>query len=295
MRKGHRLRQEGHREMSLSAQSSGRVPLSPHYALSSIPRSLAGLVRQHELLWHMIVRHLKAQYKQSLLGYAWILLNPLAQLLTLGFIFSVVFHTPSQGAPFLLFLAVGLLPWTFFLNAVMSGTDSVVASASLVTAVYFPREIIPVSAVLVRVVDLVAGLVIVGSLMLFFGQPGSWTLLWVPVILLIHIVFVVGLALPLAALNLFFHDIRFLVGVMLNLWFFLTPIFYSVEIVPARYRLLYDLNPNARFIGAYRYSVLSHVSPPIGSLLVAVLISAATFVAGYYLFKKMEPAFADRV
>ncbi len=254
-----------------------------------------GLVRHRELLWHMTVRHLRAQYKQSILGYSWIALNPLAQLLTLGFVFSTIFHSPSQGAPFLLFLALGLMPWIFFQAAVQAGTDSLVGAESLVTSVYFPRETIVIAAVLVRVVDLIAGGAIIALLMLYFQYPLSWTVVWVPLILCIHAIFVIGISLPFAAFNLFFRDIRFLVGVVLYLWFFFTPIMYSVDLVPERYSLLYDLNPNARFIGAYRYAILSHVSPPLTGLLVAILVSLGTLLVGYYLFKRMEPAFADRV
>jgi ABC-2 type transport system permease protein len=253
-------------------REAARTPLAPRYHVTSIPRSLVELFRYRHLLMHMTVRHLRAQYKQSLLGYAWIILNPLAQLLTLAFIFSVVFKAPSEGQPFTLYLALGLLPWIFFSNAVMSGTDSVVGAMNLVTSVYFPREIILIAAVFL-----------------------TETLAWVPLIFACHILFAIGLSLPLAGLNLFFHDIRFLVGVVLNLWFYFTPIFYSVEIVPERFRFIYDLNPNARFIASYRYSVLSDTSPPVLSLLAAALCGILAFLIGFYIFKLMEPAFADRI
>jgi ABC-type polysaccharide/polyol phosphate export permease len=109
------------------------------------------------------------------------------------------------------------------------------------------------------------------------------------------LLFVVGLAMPLAALNLFFHDVRFLVGVVLNLWFFFTPIFYSVELVPSSYRFLYDLNPMARFVGAYREAVLLHGSPPAASLLIATLATLGVLTLGSYVFRKLEPRFADRI
>jgi len=259
--------------------------------------SLPLAVWQHrELLLHLISRNLRVQYKQSVLGYAWIILNPLAQLLTLAFVFSVVFPSQSQqDAPFTLFLFVGLLPWIFFSNAVSAATDSISGGASMVTAVYFPRELLVVSAVLVRFVDLIAGAIILAVLLILAGQPLGWAALWLPVLLLLQFAFVIGLSLPLAALNLFFHDIRYLVGVLLYLWFFFTPIFYARSIVPARYDIVYDLNPIARLIDSYRYALLQDVGPPWGSVAAVVGLCLLTLAIGYALFKKMEPAFADSI
>ena len=250
----------------------------------------------HELLSHLVSRNLRVQYKQSILGYAWIVLNPVSQLLTLTFVFTEVFHSPSQsGAPFILFLFCALLPWIFFSNAVLAATESVVSGSNLVTAVYFPREMLVVAAVLGRFVDLLAGLVILAVLFIVSGHPLGIASVWVPPIFIMHLVFVIGLSMPLAALNLFFHDIRYLVGVAIYLWFFFTPIFYPMSAVPERYRQLYELNPNARIVDAYRYALLENVSPPLGSVLAICVLALLSLAIGYYLFKKMEPAFADYV
>lgn len=273
-----------------------RPPLATGFKVSSIALLFTNLWRYRELTWHLVVRGIRGQYKQSVIGYAWIVANPLLQLLVYSFVFSAVLKTPSQGGvPFSLFLFAGLAPWLFFANALMSATESITGGGSLVTMVYFPREVLAVAAVLTRAVDLLASVAILVGLMVYYGQPVTLTLAWVPLLLFAQVLFTAGLALPVAALNLFFHDVRFLVGVGLHLWFFLTPIMYPPEIVPERYQVLYDLNPLARFIGAYRWALLGNVSPPLESLLWAVLASAAFIAAGYYLFKKMEPAFADRI
>jgi len=252
--------------------------------------------RHRELLLHLISRNLRVQYKQSILGYAWIILNPLAQLLTLAFVFSVVFPNQSQqDAPFSLFLFVGLLPWIFFSNAVSAATESISGGASMITAVYFPRELLVLSAVMVRFVDLIAGGIILTVLILVAGQSLGWAALWLPVLLALQFAFVIGVSLPLAALNLFFHDVRYLVGVLLYLWFFFTPIFYARAIVPARYDIVYDLNPIARLIDSYRYALLQDVGPPWGSVAAVVGLCLLTLAVGYALFKKMEPAFADSI
>ena len=197
--------------------------------------------------------------------------------------------------PFPLFLFVGLLPWIFFSNAISSATDSVVGASSLVSKVYFPREVLPTAAVLTKLVDLGFGLVILAMLMVYYGDAPAATVWWFPILFSIHMIFVLGLSYPLAALNLFFHDVRFLVGVALTLWFYLTPVIYPVDLVPDKYRFLFDINPNSLFINAYRRVILTGDSPGLEKVLLGLVISVLTFVIGYYLFKRMEPAFADRI
>ena len=247
------------------------------------------------LLWHLTVRNLRAQHKQSILGYAWLFLNPLTLLGTLYFIFSLVFKTDSQGQPFLLFLAVALFPWIFFSAATSTGTDAVVGSGSLVKAVYFPRDLLVISAVLIRLVDFLTGLVVLAAAFIYFSQPVHLTVLWFFPLFALQVAFTLGITLPLAACNAFFHDVRFFIAIVLNLWFFFTPIFYSVVIVPSEYRIIYDLNPLARLVESYRATILAGHSPALGTL---IFLTAAAFVAlagGYYVFGKVEPKFADRV
>lgn len=273
-----------------------RIHLGTPFRISDLAFYFLQLWHRRDLLWHMTVRHLRGQYKQSILGYAWAFVNPLSTMLILSFVFSQIIRVPSPGdIPYPLFVLMGLLPWIFFSSALGSATDSVVGAASLVTKVYFPREILPTAAVLTKVVDLAFGLLILTALMVFFGHWPSITALWVPLIFAIHLLFTLGLAYPLAALNLFFHDVRFLVGVALSLLFYMTPVIYPSDIVPERYQIIFDLNPNALFIEAYRRVVLMDISPGAERLVLGLAIALLTFFIGYYLFKKMEPAFADRI
>ncbi len=251
--------------------------------------------RHRELLGHLVTRTLKAQYKQSLLGYAWLLVNPIVQLVTLSFVFSTVLNTPSQGIPFALFLFAGLLPWIFFSSAVLASTESLLTAYNLVTGIYFPRELLVIASVMARSADLVAGSVIFGVLMAYHGQPLHLSAFWIPLVFLVHVLFTIGLALPLAALNLFFHDVRFFVGVGLNLWLFITPVMYPPEVVPARYEFLYNLNPNARFIASYRGYIFERRTPDAENLLVGIAMALVMLAVGYYVFKKLEPHFADRI
>lgn len=277
-------------------QLRSRHPLRHSFGILDLAVYLGRFWQRRDLLLHMTIRHLRGQYKQSVLGYAWAVVNPLSQIIILSFVFSTILRIPApEGTPYPLFMFVGLLPWIFFSSALSSATDSVVNASSLVTKVYFPREILPTAAVLTKLVELGFGLMILSVLMLYYGRLPETTSLWMPLLFFIHLVFTLGLSYPLAALNLYFHDVRFLVGVALLLWFYLTPIIYPVSLVPAKYEIIFDLNPNALFINAYRRVILYGESPGIEKVMLGLFIAIATFAVGYYLFKKMERGFADRI
>lgn len=252
--------------------------------------------RRRDLLWHMIIRHLRGQYKQSVLGYAWAFVNPLSQMIILSFVFSTILRfDPPGGLPYPLFLFVGLVPWLFFSGALGSGTDAVVNASSLVTKVYFPREVLPTAAVLTKLVDLFFGILILSMLMLYYGRPPEITSYWLPLLFGMHVIFTLGLTFPLSALNLYFHDVRFLVGVALTLWFYMTPVIYPADFIPDKYEIIFDLNPNAVFIDAYRRTMLYGQDPDVSKVLLGLLVSVATLLIGYYLFKRMEKGFADSI
>ncbi len=272
-----------------------RQPIATSSGPLDLLRHLAEFWRRRDLLWHMTVRHLRGQYKQSVLGYAWAFLNPLALMLTLSFVFSTLLRFESQGLPFPLFLLVGLLPWMFFANGVSSATDSVSGAMNLVTKVYFPREILPMAAINTKIVDLAFGLIILAGLMMVYNHPPTETVVWVPLLFAIQLIFTAGLSFPLAALNVYFHDVRYLVGVVLTLWFYLTPVIYPIAFVPSKYHFIFDLNPNALLIDAYRRVILLDDSPAMDRLALGLGIAVGTFVIGYFLFKRMEAGFADRI
>jgi ABC-type polysaccharide/polyol phosphate export permease len=274
-----------------------RHPIAATFGLPDFLPSFAVLWQRRELLWSMTGRNIRSQYKQSILGYAWIFVNPLMQMLVLTFVFSTILRIGSDVIPypFPLFLFVALLPWMFFSNALSSATDSISGSASLVTKVYFPREILVTAAVFSKIVDLLFGLLILLGLMVFYNEYPSWTAVWVPAIFAIQLLFTIGLALPLAALNLFFHDVRYLVGVVLLVWFYITPVIYPVEMVPDRYKILFDLNPLSLVLNAYRRVLLDGTSPGWDRMLLGIAGALLAFLLGYYLFKRMEAGFADRI
>ncbi|MEO8456433.1 MAG: ABC transporter permease [Chloroflexota bacterium] len=274
-----------------------RKPLRTSTNPIAVWLGLFDLWRRRDLLWHMTVRHLRGQYKQSVLGYAWAFVNPLSQMVIMSFVFSTILHVGSQNnEPYPLFLFVGLVPWLFFSSALASGTDAVTGAASLVTKVYFPREVLPTAAVFTKLVDLFFGFVILGMLMVYYGTLPAATVYWFPLLFAIHMIFVLGLVYPLCALNLYYHDVRFLVGVVLTLWFYLTPVLYPLDDrVPHRYQWIYDINPNAVLIDAYRRVILYGNDPDWKKVGLGAIIAVGTFLLGYYIFKRMEAGFADSI
>ncbi len=274
-----------------------RHPIATTFGLRDFLPSFALLWQRRELLWSMTGRNVRSLYKQSILGYAWIFVNPLMQILVLTFVFSTILRIGMDviAYPFPLFLFVALLPWIFFSSAVASATDSIAGSSSLVTKVYFPREILVVATVFSKIVDLLLGVLILLGLMAIYSVYPSWTLVWVPAIFAMQLLFTVGISLPLAALNLYFHDVRYLVGVVLMIWFYITPIIYPLAIVPERYKMVFELNPLSRVVDAYRRVLLDGTSLTMERFLVGMGAALVVFLVGYYLFKRMEAGFADRI
>jgi ABC-type polysaccharide/polyol phosphate export permease len=278
------------------AEPLPRQPIATASGPLDLFRHLVEFWRRRDLLWHMVIRHLRGQYKQSVLGYAWAFVNPLSQMVILSFVFSTILRIQPPGdIPYPLFVLVGLVPWLFFSGALASGTDAVVNASSLVTKVYFPREVLPTAAVLTKLVDLFFGLVVLTMLMAYYGRLPETTSYWLPLLFSMHVIFTLGLTFPLSALNLYFHDVRFLVGVALTLWFYLTPVIYPADFVPDKYEIIFDLNPNAVFIDAYRRTMLQGQDPDVSKVLLGLLVSVVTLLIGYYLFKKMEKGFADSI
>lgn len=245
------------------------------------------------LLYQLTQREIKARYKQSIIGYFWVLLNPLAQLAVYSFVFSIVFAFPAP-IPYPIFLFSALLPWTFFQNALMSATQSLVVNDSLLKKISFPREIIPYSVVFSKVVDfLFSSLVFILFLFVYQVMPASsW---WIVLILFgIQVFLTVGLSLFLSAANLFYRDIQYLANLLIMLWMYMSPIVYPVSMVPQKYLWLYKLNPLVGIIEGYRSALFGY--PFEWSIIIwSGVSSIVIFVVSYVLFKKVERVFADVV
>ena len=255
---------------------------------------LRELIHYRDLLGRWVVRSIKVRYKQSLLGVAWAILQPLSTTILFTLIFSVFLRIDTGGVPYPIFYYSALLPWTFFASSISIGVNSLVSNLGLVTKIYFPKEILPISAVLAGFVDFAVAGIIYVALMLFYRVPIGPSLILLPLLLAIQILLTIGVVMLASALNVFYRDIRFIVPLGIQLWMYLTPIIYPVTQVPERFRTLYmTINPMAGLIDAYRRIVLTAEWPQGTYLLSSAAISIAMFLGAYRFFKKAEPVFAD--
>ncbi|MFH2019535.1 MAG: ABC transporter permease [bacterium] len=248
-----------------------------------------------ELARELMGREIKSRYKQSFLGYAWVILNPFFQMLVMTFVFSLIIRIPSLGVPYAIFLYVALLPWNLFANSLSHATNSLVANAPLLKKIYFPRELFVISTIMAKLVDFGLASLILVAFMLYFRVAITWNILWVIPLLLIQLAFTYGLALILAAVNLLYRDVQYLLSLLILLWMYLTPVLYPMEMVPDRYRFIFRLNPMSVLVNAYREVILVGGHPKYSSLIIAGLVGLFSVLIGRYIFKKLERIFADVV
>jgi len=248
-----------------------------------------------DLLFYLVKREIAGRYKQSILGYFWVILNPFFQMIVMTIVFSTIMRINVPGVPYFLFLYVGLLPWGFFANSLGASMGELVGMGTLMKKVYFPRELIVLATMIAKIIDLVLASIIFVIFMILFRQSSNifLDLVIVPVIFLVQFVFTFGLGLLISSLNLFYRDIQYLMNLIVMLWFYLTPVIYPVNIVPDRLRFLFSLNPMSVIINAYRKVILGGEPPDWGHLAVAAAISLLTLFVGIKAFKKLEGRFAD--
>jgi lipopolysaccharide transport system permease protein len=251
------------------------------------------LFRYRELLWSWTVRSIKVKYKQSLLGIVWAILQPLSATILFAVIFSYFVPVDTGGVPYPIFYYSALLPWTFFSISVSFAVPSLVNNMTLVTRIYFPREILPIAAVMASFVDFLVASVIFAGMLVLYQVPVGPVMLLFPILIVIQIALTLGVVLVASTVNVFYRDIRFVMPLGVQLWMYLTPIIYPVNLVPERWRALYMLNPMAGLINAYRSIILQGELPQLNTLGLAALVSGVICVAGYRYFKHMEWQFAD--
>jgi lipopolysaccharide transport system permease protein len=245
-----------------------------------------------ELLYFLIWRDVKVRYKQAALGMGWVVLQPLLTTLIFTVFLGGLARVPSDGAPYLLFVYLGLLPWNFFSSAVNISGQSLVGNANLITKVYFPRVLIPMAAVGARFVDLGVSLVILAALMLYYGVAPTAGLLLMPLPIALAALLALACGMLAAALNVRYRDVGAVLPVLIQLCMYVSPVLYPVSMVPERWRGLYSLNPLVGIIEGFRASVLGR---PFDrqSLAVSALFTVVLLVCSPFLFRRAEKGFAD--
>lgn len=262
------------------------------------PRKLGAvrtLIERRELIASLTYRDIKARYKQSVLGIAWALLTPLAMTVVFTVFASLIGLDSGTDIPYPVFAYAGLLPWEFFSLAIGAGTECLVVNFSLITKIYFPREVFPIAATLGKTVDLGLGILVMVPLFLVFRVKVTPLVLLVPLILLVQICFMLGLSFLFSSANLFYRDIRHVVALLLKVWMYMTPIIYPLEKVPEKFLFVYMLNPMVSILDSFRRVTLYGQEPAWGYLGMAAVVSVLTLIIGYRVFKRLEPAFAETI
>jgi lipopolysaccharide transport system permease protein len=256
---------------------------------------LGELWHYRELLFFLAWRDVKVRYKQTALGIAWAVLQPLLGMVIFTIFFGRLAKVPSDGIPYPLFSYTALLAWQLFAYSLTESSNSVVANERLITKVYFPRLVIPIASVLAGLVDFAVAFVLVIGMMAYYGVRPSWTILTLPLFILFAIATALGAGLWLSALNVQYRDVRYTVPFIAQFWLFASPVAYSSTLVPARWRPLYGLNPMAGVVEGFRWALLGRSHAPGAMLWVSVLVVAVILISGLYYYRRMEKNFADVV
>ena len=246
-----------------------------------------------ELLYFLTKRDIKVKYKQTILGGLWAIIQPFFTMVVFTLFFGRLAKIPSEGVPYPIFVYSGLLPWTYFANAITMSGNSLVGNVNLITKVYFPRIIIPVSASLAGLLDFFIAMMVLAGLMIYYHFVPGIEILVFPILVLLTFLCAVGVGAWLSALNVQYRDIRYVIPFLIQIWLFISPVIYPVSMVNVKYQWLMALNPMAGVIKAYRASVLGHIPIDWGLLCISSFIIILILISGCYYFKKMERYFAD--
>ncbi len=248
-----------------------------------------------ELLYFFVWRDVKVRYKQTVIGVAWVVLQPLLTMGVFTLFFGRLAKLPSDGLAYPVFYFCALVPWNYFATALQACTSVVVENQRVITKVFFPRLVLPLSAVVSGLVDFAIGFVVMLVVLTAYGIRPGLTALWLPVFLLLAVLTALGVGLWMSALNALYRDIRYVVPFLIQFWMFASPVAYPSSLVPQRWRWLYGLNPMAGVIDGFRWALTGHGQAPGALLLASTAAVAVVFVGGLFFFQRMEGAIADRV
>jgi lipopolysaccharide transport system permease protein len=258
------------------------------------PHYWKDLWRYRELFYFLAWRDILVRYKQTAIGIAWALIRPLLTTVVFVFVFGKLAKLPSDGVPYPILVLAALLPWQFFANAFAEAGSSLISNANMISKVYFPRLVVPASAVIVGLVDVLISCVLLAGLMLWYDVAPDWRIVTLPMFLAVAVVAAMGAGLWIAALNVQYRDFRYIIPFVVQFGLYVSPVGFSSAIVPDQWRLLYSLNPMVGVIDGFRWAILGGENrlywPGISLSLALVLLIAIT---GVLYFRKMEKSFAD--
>ncbi|HEX2523302.1 MAG TPA: ABC transporter permease [Terriglobia bacterium] len=272
----------------------GSVPLLRIEASTGwVSLGLRELWQYRELLSFLVWRDLKVRYKQTALGVAWAIIQPLLSMVIFSLFFGRLAKMPSDNIPYPLFSYTGLVVWAYFSHALTQSSTSLVGSANLIKKIYFPRLAIPVSAVLSGVVDFGLAFLVLLGMMFYYGILPTWNSVWLPLFLLLGIVTALGVGVWLSAVNVQYRDVPHTLPFITQFWMFATPIVYPSSLLPEPWRAVYGINPMAGVVEGFRWALLGAKTAPGPIILVSAAAAVALLVSGALYFRRMERSFAD--
>jgi lipopolysaccharide transport system permease protein len=281
-----------------NASSAGVVSAAPHWLRIQPTRgwaalNLAELWQYRELIYFLAWRDVKVRYKQTIIGVAWVLLQPLAMMAVFWLLFGRMGNLPSDGMPYPLFVLVALLPWQFFSRVISESTNSLITDQRLITRVYFPRLVVPIATGLTALVDFGLAMGLVAGLMMIFGiVPGS-AILFLPLVIVLMLAAALGVGFWLSALNVEYRDVMHAVPFLVQFWFFVTPVVYSTSLLPEQWRFLFGLNPMTAVVDGFRWCLLGSGAGLSLMSALSALVAIVLFVSGLVWFRRRERSFVD--
>jgi lipopolysaccharide transport system permease protein len=283
-------------EATYKVSGSKRQPLVRRQARPGwVAIDFAELWRYRELLIFQAIRDIRVRYKQTLLGVAWAILQPVMTMIVFSIFFGRLAKIPSDGIPYPLFTFCALLPWQLFAHALTYSSNSLVDNANVLTKVYFPRLILPFSAVISGLIDFAIAFVVLVGLMAYYDMLPSWSLVTLPLFTMLALTAALSVGLWLSALNVKYRDIRYTLPFLAQLWLFASPVAYSSSIVPEKWQAVYGINPMVGVVEGFRWALLGK-SVSLGPMLVvSVVTTVALLAGGLFYFRRMEKSFADIV
>lgn len=259
-----------------------------------MPVDFRELWEHRDLLYFFTWRDIKVRYKQTILGFAWAIIQPLTAMLIFTLFFGSLANIPSDGIPYPIFAYAALLPWTLFSESIIRSTNSVVMNANILKKVYFPRIALPVSSVLSPLLDFAIAFTILVLMMAYYNIVPTLNIVWLPLFILLTVITSLGIGLWLSALNSRYRDFQYVVPFIIQIWMFASPVVYPASMVPSSYQFLYSLNPMTGVIEGFRWTLLGTGSPNF-IIYVSAAISVIIMVTGAFFFRRMEKTFADEV
>ena len=278
---------------SAPASTTATVRIEPPRGLLELRVKEVWMYR--ELLYFFVWRDLKVRYKQTVIGVAWVVLQPLMSMGVFTLFFGRLAKLPSDGLPYPVFYFAALAPWTYFSTALTTATNVVVENQRVITKVYFPRLILPLSSVMSGLVDFGIAFVVLIALVLGYGLRPGVQALWLPFLLLLAVATALGIGLWLSALNALYRDVKYVTPFLVQFWMLASPVAYPSSLVPAKWRWLYGLNPMAGVIEGFRWALTGHGQPPGALLLASAGAVLMLLIGGMLFFQRMEGTVADLV